>query len=150
MKKQLFILGMASVFALTGCHGIKKVEYAKFCEEVKKLEDVDAKSVTVSGKLNGDKVEKFTYEFPQSAGGVVDSILDIAGGKYSAVQLEAAGHAEGLSAYTVTELDGYSYYTGMGFKVKNDKKTVEWNSKGLTTSYKEGETSLSFTWKLNK
>ena len=30
MKKQLFVLGMTSVFALTGCHGIKKVEYAEF------------------------------------------------------------------------------------------------------------------------
>ena len=148
MKKHLFVLGMASIFALSGCHGISKVDYAKFKEKVDALEEVDPKSVTVSGKLNGSKISKFTYEFPQSAGGMLDSALDVIGGKYSAEQLEAAGHAEAIGAYTIAESKDYTYYTGMGFKVKSENKTVEWNGKGLATSYQSGDTKLSFTWKL--
>ena len=51
MKKKFLLLGMASVFALTGCHGTKKVEFKEFGEEVKKLADV------ISSKILG-----FEYE----------------------------------------------------------------------------------------
>ena len=147
MKKQLFVLGMASVFALTGCYGIKKVDFEKFKEEVNKLEDEKQKEVKIGGKLNGEKLDKFTYEIPQSAGGALDSLIDVATGKYSARQLEAIGHLESVGSYAISSSDKLTYYTGMGFKVKSEDKTVEWNAKGLIASYKAGDTSLTFTWK---
>ena len=79
--------------------------------------------------------------------GVFDSLVDTVTGKYSGRQLEAISHIESLDAYTLSESDRVTYYTGMGFKIKTEDKTVEWNAKGLTTSYKSGDTNLSFTWK---
>ena len=153
MKKQLFILGMASVFALTGCHGIKKVEYAKFKEEVNKLEEVKVVSVKITGKYDGTKVN-LTYEIPQSAGNIVDSLIDGVTGKYN--EAESAGISVAMmyetpAAFTVAEDSKLTYYTGMGFKVKEDKSAVEWNGKGLLASYKaesdDHKCNFSFSWK---
>lgn len=153
MKKQLFVLGMASVFALTGCHGIKKVEYAKFKEEVNKLEEVKVVSVKITGKYDGTKVN-LTYEIPQSAGNIVDSLIDGVTGKYN--EAESAGISVAMmyetpAAFTVAEDSKLTYYTGMGFKVKEDKSAVEWNGKGLLSSYKaesdDHKCNFSFSWK---
>ena len=148
MKKQLFILGMASAAALTGCHGLKKVGFEDFCGKVKELKEVSPKTVKISGKVDGDKVN-FTYEIPQSIGGAVDSIIDVATGKYSEAEMKAAEYISPIGGYTLLEDSSLTYFTGMGFKVKSDKKTVEWNGKGLTASYKDEKASLNFSWKLN-
>ena len=147
MKKQLFVLGMVSTFALTGCHGLKKVEYAKFDEEVKKLEDIKMKSVKISGNVEGDKVN-FTYEIPQTAGSVLDSALDAVGGKYNAAETKAYSFALLFqSPKGVGEDDKTEYYVGMGFKVKAEKAAMEWSGKGVLANYKDENTKLNFTWK---
>ena len=147
MKKQLFILGMASVFALTGCHGIKKVEYAKFDEETKKLEDIKMASVKIKGNVEGDDVN-FTYEIPQTAGSVLDSALDAVGGKYSVPETKAYSFALMFqSPKGIGEDDKTEYYVGMGFKVKAEKASMEWNGKGVLASYKDENTKLNFSWK---
>ena len=138
---------MASVFALTGCHGIKKVEYAKFDEEVKKLEDIKMQSVKIKGEVEGDKVN-FTYEIPQTAGQGLDSLIDAVGGKYSVPETKAYTVALALqSPKGVGEDDKTEYYVGMGFKVKSDKNSAEWSGKGVLASYKAENTKLSFSWK---
>lgn len=145
MKKQLFVLGMASVFALSGCHGIKKVEFAKFCEEVKALEEVKVESVKISGVINDGKV-KFTYEIPQN----LSSVVGAATGDYNKYELAAisvATMAQTPAMYTIAEAEGATYYTGLGFKVKMEDGKVEWNSKGLLASIEGKDIDLSFSWK---
>ena len=148
MKKNVLLLGAVSAFALTGCHGLKKVSFQDFCDEVNKLKEVSPKSVKISGKVDGEKVN-FTYEIPQTVGASLDSALSVLSGSYNKYEIAAAGHIESLSTYTVVESSDLTYYTGFGFKVKAEKKTIEWNSKGLTTSYSSPDASLRFSWKLN-
>ena len=147
MKKNLFILGMASVFALTGCYGLKKVEYSKFDEETKKLEDIKMQSVKIKGSVEGTDVN-FTYEIPQSAGGILDSAIDAVSGKYSVPQTKAYTLALTFqSPKGIGEDDKTEYYVGMGFKVKAEKASMEWNGKGVLASYKDENSKLNFTWK---
>ena len=145
MKKQLFILGMASVFALTGCHGIKKVEYAKFDEETKKLDDIKMKSVKIKGSVEGTDVN-FTYEIPQTAGQGLDALLGA--GDYSLKETEAYTLALTFqSPKGIGEHDDTEYYVGMGFKVVSGKNSMEWNGKGVLASYQAENSKLSFSWK---
>ena len=153
MKKQLFVLGMASVFALTGCYGTKKVEFAKFQEEVKKLESVDVVSVKITGKYDGTKVN-VTYEWPKSAGNVLDSLIDGVSGKYNEAEsagISVAVAAKDPSAYALVEDSSCEYYVGMGFKVKAKEGSMEWNGKGLLASYKaksdDHSCNFTFSWK---
>ena len=153
MKKQLFVLGMVSAFALCGCHGTKKVDFAKFKEEVNKLEEVKVTSVKISGKYDGTKVN-LTYEIPQTLGQGLDSLLDGVGGKYN--EAESAGISVALayetpSAFAIAEDSDLTYYVGMGFKVKEEKSSAEWNGKGLLASYKAKDDkhscNFTFSWK---
>ena len=151
MKKQLFVLGMASVFALGGCHGISKTSFAKFKEAVDKIESVSTKEVKISGKVDGTKVS-FTYEVPQSGWAALGSAASALTGQYNEYELTALGliGTEAIGTYTISESDSLTYYTGMGFKVKAEKYTTERTSKGLLASYKSESASLSYSWKLNK
>ena len=153
MKKHLFILGMVSTFALTGCHGTKKVEFAKFKEEVNKLEEVKVASVKITGKYDGTKVN-LNYEWPQSAGNVLDSLIDGVTGKYN--EAESAGISIAVAAkdpkgYAIIEDSSCEYYVGMGFKVKAEEGSMEWAKNGLLASYKaktdDHSCSFTFSWK---
>ena len=153
MKKQLFVLGMASVFALSGCHGLKKVEFKAFCDEVKKLESVEVVSVKITGKYDGTKVN-LTYDWPKSAGNIFDSALDSLTGKYNEAEqagISIAVSSKDPSMYTVAEASDTEYYTGMGFKMKSKDGQMEWTSKGLLASYKaksdNHSCSFTFAWK---
>lgn len=149
MKKQLFILGIASAAALTGCNGIKKVEFSKFQEEVKAVEAPKVKEVKVSGKIDGRSV-KATYEISDN---IISQILDGASaaisGEYSDDQKTAIAAAltnKSPAGYATVENSKYTYYTGMGFKVKTEDGSVEWNGKGLLASLKGEKNSLKVSW----
>ena len=153
MKKSLFVLGMVSAFALCGCHGTKKVEFNAFCDEVNKLEEVRVVSVKITGKYDGTKVN-LTYDWPQSAGNLLDSALDSLGGKYN--EAESAGIGIATSAktpalYTVKEAENVTYYVGGGFKIKGEDGAMEWAKNGLLASAKakdsNHEYSFTFSWK---
>ena len=138
MKKRLLVLGAASLFALSGCHGLSKVDYAKFKEKVDALEEVKCKQVKISGKIEGEKV-KLTYDIPQTAGAGLDSALDALSGKYNKYELEAisVATAEKTPAYyTVSEDEKLTYYTGMGFKVVTPDAKYEYSGKGFLASVK--------------
>ena len=147
MKKQLLVLGMASMFALSGCAGISKVDFAKFKEKVDALSEVKVQEVKVSGEYDGKKIK-----FSAKVGDAVDNALTLAtltkedadkGALYT-VALAEKKHA----VYAVSEDSNLTYYTGLGFKVVDEKKnTTEWNSKGLLSSMKGENTKLSFSWK---
>lgn len=153
MKKHLFVLGMVSAFALCGCHGTKKVEFKAFCDEVNKLEEVKVLSVKISGKYDGTKVN-LTYEWPQSAGNVLDSLIDGVSGKYNEAESTAIGIATGCktpAVYTVAEDSKVEYYVGMGFKIKGEEGSIEWAKNGLLASYKVKDSdhtaNFTFNWK---
>ena len=153
MKKQLFVLGMVSAFALCGCHGTKKVEFKAFCDEVNKLEEVKVASVKISGKYDDTKVS-LTYEWPQSAGNLLDSALDSLTGKYNEAEQAGIYLATGYktpAAFTLAEEDGAEYYIGMGFKVKEKEGSIEWAKNGLLASYKaksdNHSCNFTFSWK---
>ena len=148
MKKALLPILMTSVFALTGCHGTKKVTFQEFCDEAGKTEEAPSmKSVKFSGKVDGEKVD-FTYEFAKSIGGAVDSLIDVATGKYNKYETAAIALAKAnlLSVYTVSEDTSLEYYIGNGFKVKSESLKVEWDKYGLFASYVKGETSVSCSY----
>ena len=153
MKKQLFVLGMVSAFALCGCHGTKKVDFATFKDEVNKLEEVKVASVKITGKYDDSKVN-LTYEWPQSAGNLLDSALDSLSGKYNEAEqagISIATMCKTPAVYTVAEQDGVEYYIGMGFKLKGEDGAMEWGNNGLLASYKAKEDNHScnftFSWK---
>ena len=154
MKKQLFVLGMVSAFALCGCHGTKKVDFAKFKEEVNKLEEVKVASVKITGKYDDTKVN-LTYEFAQTLGQGLDALLDGATGKYN--EAESAGIAIAIgaqtpAAYAIAEDSDVEYYVGMGFKVKAKEGSMEWAKNGLLASYKAktDDHSCNFTFNFKK
>ena len=150
MKKQLFILGMASVFALTGCHGIKKVEYAEFKEAVDELTEVKIQSVKISGKYDGTKIS-FTYKGLENLS--LSDASEVAG--YSEAQAAAASLADSMRTpklfVALGEDSDCTYYTGMGFKVKSEDGSMEWAKNGLLASYKaksdNHDCSFTFSWK---
>ena len=149
MKKSILLLSMASVFALTGCHGTKKVTFKEFCDGVDKAEEAPKmKAIKLRGKVDGEKVN-FTYEFASSVGGLIDAVIDLAGSKYNdnekaALAVFSAAKHAGL--YTLAENEECEYYVGNGFKVVNGKSKIEWDKYALFASAKDGETSLSASW----
>ena len=153
MKKQLFVLGMVSAFALCGCHGTKKVDFAKFKEEVNKLEEVKVASVKISGKYDDSKVN-LTYEWPQSAGQGLDALIDGVTGKYNEAEAAAISIATSYktpAVFNVAEQSDVEYYVGMGFKVKGKEGSMEWAKNGLLASYKaktdDHSCNFTFHWK---
>ena len=154
MKKQLFVLGMVSAFALCGCHGTKKVDFATFKDEVNKLEEVKVASVKISGKYDDTKVN-LTYEWPQSAGQGLDALIDGVSGKYNEAESAAISTATSCKTpalyVTLGEQEDVEYYVGMGFKLKGKEGSMEWAKNGLLASYKaktdDHSCNFTFHWK---
>ena len=120
MKKSLLVLGMASVFALTGCHGIKKVsfdEFKKAAEEaIEKAPEIDY--VTYKGTYGEDKISFSTNQ------------------KASAYSIQEAAVAAALGVlmrvdamYIYSSSDSAEFYTGMGFKVVDEGTKFEYTGK---------------------
>ena len=140
------------MFALTGCHGLMKADYAKFKEEVREAckDTPEYKQVKIKGTYDSIKVD-LTYEIPNSVGSALDSLISGLTGTYN--KGEAAGISI-ASTYKTPELfivgdegnEKYTYYTTLGFKVETGDATYEWNGKGTLASYKAGSNSFSFSW----
>jgi len=146
MKKSLVLLTLP-VLALTSCYGIKKVSFDEFKSSVKEAtaETPKVKEVKISGKYDGNKLStKITL--PDSFWSSVDLALD---DNYSANEKKAFAIADTYktpSGYAVSEDKEVVYYTGLGFKVVDGRTTIEWNSKGLLSSYEADATKLNFYW----
>ena len=147
MKKSLFVLGMTATFALTGCHGLKKVEFAKYKEAVEAVEVPKVTQVKVSGKYDGKKVN-YTYEIKES---LLSKVFDAASlafdGEVSDENKMAVSIALGNKTPMLVESDKLEYYTGFGFKVKGEEGVAEWDGKGLLAMTESTNKDLSY--KLN-
>ena len=126
MKKNLLVLGVASLLALTGCHGLAKAEYAKFKEKADKAVESAKKVdyVTYKGKYGDEKIS-----FSTNQGLASYSLAEAA--------VEATLSAVGrVDAFTVAENSDYTYYTGLGFKVVTPDAKFEYTGKGFLSSVK--------------
>jgi len=126
MKKNLFVLAMASVFALTGCHGLAKTEYAQFKEKADKAVESAQKVdyVTYKGKYGDEKISFSTNQ-------------GIASYSLSEAAVEAALSLVGrVDSFTVAENSDYTYYTGFGFKVVTPDAKYEYTGKGFLAGVK--------------
>lgn len=145
MKNKILLLSAASVFALTGCHGIKKVEFSEYQKEVLALKDKEiptVKEVTIKGKLAD---EKYSFKVTE------ENVLDL-----SMKELAVSAMVSALTIYetALVEGEGTSYYVGLGFKVKSDEGVMEFNKYGYLTLLK-GEiekqaVNLSVSYKYSK
>ena len=141
--KKLFVLSLLPAFALAGCNGIAKTEYAKFKEKadkaVENAKEVDY--VTYKGKYQDEKISFSTNQ------GVASYSLAEA-----AVAL-ALGAVDRVDTFTIAENSDYTYYTGLGFKVVTPDSKYEYSGKGFLTSVegkingKEYKFSVSHTFK---
>ena len=127
MKKNLFVLGMASVFALTGCHGIKKVSFEDFKkaadEVVEKAPKVDY--VSYNGKYGDEKI-KFSTNQSASSYSIAEAAVAIALGAIDRVD----------AMYVYGGSDKVEFYTGLGFKVVDAEAKYEYTGKGFLASVK--------------
>ena len=121
MKKHLLVLGMASIFALSGCHGISKVEYAKFKEKadaaVKDAKKVDY--ISYKGKYDEEKIS-FSTNQGLASYSVAEGVVAL-----------ALGSVDRVDAWTLSESSSLTYYTGLGFKVVSADVKYEYDSKGF-------------------
>ena len=153
MKKHLLILGLASVFAITGCAGISKVDYAKFKEKVEAAceKTPEVKEVSIKGKIDGAEV-KFTAAFSDAASNTITlAKLALDDANKGAAYTLAMAMKTPYAVAEAGEDEKTSYYVGAGFKVKSEDGVAEWRSNTLLASYKSTvenhEAKLSFTWK---
>ena len=127
MKKNLLVLAAASVFALTGCHGTKKVGFNEFKEKadaaVEKAPKVDY--CTYKGKY-GDN--KFNFSTNQDA---TSYSLDEAA---VASLLGGIDRVDSMYAYALGS--SAEFYVGFGFKVVNGDDKYEYTAKGFLASAK--------------
>lgn len=152
MNKKLLVLTMVPVFALAGCHGIRKVEFSKFAEKAKAVEEVKVSEVKVKGKVNDDKLN-FEAKVPTS-------ILDFDAIENVATSLNAkeaeiymlVTSLKSVKTMAESESKDATYYVGAGFKVKSKDGKMEWNKKGLLVSYNaevdDSKIALTVSWKL--
>lgn len=123
MKKNLFILGMASIFALTGCHGTKKVEFNEFKEKadaaIAKAPEVDY--TTYNGKYGDEKI-KFSTNQGVASYSVAEAAVALALGAFKRVD--------------ATYVFSGEFYVGFGFKVVTSDCKYEYNGKGYLASVK--------------
>lgn len=121
--KKLFLLALLPVFALAGCNGISKTEYAKFKEKadkaVENAKEVDY--VTYKGKY-GDEDIKFSTNQGLASYSASEAIV-----------ATGLGAVDRVDAFTLAENSDYTYYTGLGFKVVTADAKVEYNGKGFLT-----------------
>ena len=139
MKKNLFVLGMASVFALTGCHGIKKVEAKEFYDKANEVAEKAPKVdyITYKGKYGDKKID-----FSTSQNAISYSIEEVA----VATALGLVDQAK--DAYVAyANSSSAEFYVGFGFKVVDGETKLEYNGKGFLTSAKGklNGTECSFT-----
>lgn len=127
MKKSLLALAMASTFALTGCHGIKKVSFEDFKkaadEVVEKAPKVDY--ISYNGKYGEDSV-KFSTNQGVASYSVAEAAVAIALGVFDRVD----------SMYVYGSSSDNEFYTGMGFKVVTPDVKFEYTGKGYLASVK--------------
>ena len=127
MKKQLLALSMASVFALAGCHGIKKVSFDDFKkaadEVVEKAPEVDY--ISYNGKYGEDKI-KFDTNQSAKAYSIEEGLVAVALAVFDRVD----------SMYVYGSSDDAEFYTGFGFKVVNKEVKFEYTGKGFLASVK--------------
>lgn len=159
MKKNLFILGMASVFALTGCHGTKKVEFKEFGEEVAKLSEqkFEVEKVKVSGKYEGESFKAFTIELKSEKEPELDDTQKkayfVAEASASVVAVYTA-ISMGYAVVGEEAVKGMTFYVGNGFKIKSEKdgekSSAEYDKRGLLVSLKTSKdkkaTNISLKW----
>ena len=100
MKKHLFVLGMVSAFALCGCHGTKKVDFAKFQEEVKALEEVKVTEVKLSGKAEMEINEEQTLTLQVLPADATNKAVDFATSDATVLTVDANGKVKALKAGT--------------------------------------------------
>ena len=121
--KKLFLLALLPAFALAGCNGISKTEFAKFKEKAEKAvenaKEVD--DVTYKGKYGDEKIS-----FSTNQGIASYSVTE-------ALVVASLGGLNKVTAFTGMEVDSYEYYTGLGFKVVTADAKVEYNGKGFLT-----------------
>lgn len=133
-KKSLLALAVAPLL-LASCNGTTKVKFEKFQEEVKAIEDVKKiEEQTIKGKY-GDNEVKFALS-------KADTLAELA--------VATIVNKEVLAGYAITAVDGMDYYTGNGFKIKTEKKTVKWNKYGYVTSYEAGDATFTVSYKYAK
>lgn len=133
-KKSLLALAIAPLL-LASCNGTTKVKFEKFQEEVKAIEDVKKiEEQTIKGKY-GDNETKFELS-------KANTIAEFA--------VAAIVNKEVLAGYALTEVSGMEYYTGNGFKIKTEKKTVKWNKYGHVTSYEAADANFTVSYKYAK
>lgn len=126
MKKNLFVLAMASVFALTGCHGIKKVEASEFEKKANEVAEKapEVESVSYKGKLGDTKIDFTTAQNAE---------------QYSAAEAAVAAALGVLdrvdAAYVAFANDSKAeFYVGFGFKVVSGITKYEYTGKGFLAS----------------
>ena len=133
MKKNLLLLGMASVFALTGCHGTKKVAFKEFGDEVKNIDtNFEAKEVKVSGKVEDEKFKTFTVKIDELDKVELDDTQKKAFTVCFPVSTVATIYALCETAYALggdEALKDYTFYIGNGFKVKTENKEEKTSGK---------------------
>ena len=120
MKKNLFVLGMASLLGLTGCHGISKCSFEEFKEAASKAVESAPKvdEIIWKGKLDNEKFEISSKT----------SITDL-----SAKEILIKGFLitfDSVAWAYQAEVKDASYYKGLGFRVVEGDDKYEWDSKG--------------------
>ena len=122
--KKLFLLALLPVFALAGCNGISKTEYAKFKEKADKAVENAQKVdyVTYKGKFGDEKIK-----FSTNQGLASYSVSE-------AAVAAALGLVDRVDAFTLAESSDNTYYTGLGFKVVTPDSKYEYSGKGFLTS----------------
>ena len=160
MKKRFLLLGMASVFALTGCHGTKKVEFKEFGEEVKKLseqKEFSVEKVKVSGKYEGESFKAFTVELKSETAPELDDTQKkayVVAEASASVAIVYTALAAGYVVVGEDAIKGMTFYVGNGFKIKSEKdgekSSAEYDKRGLLVSLKSSKdkkaTSISLKW----
>ena len=146
MKKNLLVLSMASLLALTGCYGLKKVEASEFQKKANEAAEKapEVASVTYKGTLGESKID-FTTAQNLSSYSVEEAAVAAALGVLDKVDAGYAAFANDSSA---------EFYVGFGFKVVSGVTKYEYNLKGLLASAQGKilgkEYSISVSHKLAK
>ena len=144
-----FFVGAAALVLLTAC-GPAKVSYDKFHEKaVAALKDAKEKKfdVTLKGTYKDDdgehKMDNVVLKWNEGAFVPTDILhLD---------EVAAATLMNGLTADVASEDENTTYYAGNGFKATKEtddgKYEMVWNKYGLPTSWKNGGTNVTASYK---
>ena len=135
------VIGMASLCLLTAC-GPSKVSYDKFHEKA------------VEAVKNAPAYVKFTAKGTLKASSLsltLDDVFEKKDGEWTLTKGDAldalvASMFAGMTADTVTNDEGTTYYAGGGFKATKDDNLAEWNSSGYITHYKADGSDVKFSW----